>query len=162
MNSETQLLHIPDLMSITTIRWSPTCELCLVAQISSGTAAAADANGGLNIAIDENSKVFYVGGSTILQRNLCRRSQYYDRRPGYNITIRTLSTNADGTIAFQTGSSASDNRVGFTAFQRTTHTGTTKNELIQLPDTIISFCPIDFAKSLETQNRFFHLAPALL
>ncbi len=116
---------------------SPTFERYLVSHLSgSGAPALADANAAVNIAINATGNAFWVGVQP-----------YYSETsptvgvdattggPDYNAGTRTLSTNDDGTIiAFQTGGSAVDNRVGFTAFQRvTTHTGTTKNESTAAP-----------------------------
>jgi hypothetical protein len=45
--------------------------------------------------------------------------------PDYNTATHA---NADRSIAFQTGGSAIDNRVGFTRFERQSHAGVCKNE----------------------------------
>ncbi|MDH4263198.1 MAG: hypothetical protein OEV78_09170 [Spirochaetia bacterium] len=111
---------------------TPTYERYLVAHINAGTALAVDANAGVNLAIDGNGSVFYAGTQPYFSASSIASTDALKGGPDYNASTRTLSTNADGTIAFQTGGSA-DNRVGFTAFQRTavgaTHTGTCKNEL---------------------------------
>ena len=110
----------------------PTYERYLIAH-NTGTAVAADANAAVNLAIDENGKVFYAGGQPYFSAGSASASDPANGGPDYNASTRTLSTNTDGSIAFQTGGSSSDNRVGFTAFQRSTHTGTCKNELSTSP-----------------------------
>ena len=103
---------------------TPTYERYLVSHSTSGSPVQANANAQVNFAVDPNGAVFWVGVQPYFSPTSTTTG------PDYNTSTRTLATNSDNTISFQTGGSSDDNRVGFTAFQRaTTHTGTCKNEL---------------------------------
>ncbi|MDH4201215.1 MAG: hypothetical protein OEV66_12710 [Spirochaetia bacterium] len=110
---------------------TPTYERYLVAH-NTVTPVAGDENGGVNLAIDPNGSVFYAGVQPYFSATSANPANATNGGPDYNASTRTLGINADGSIAFQTGANAVDNRVGFTTFMRTavtvTHTGQCKNE----------------------------------
>ena len=115
---------------------TPTFERYLISHLAdpSGVPALEDANAAVSLAVDESGEVFYV----ILQPWYSPTSpSEYDAAkggPDYNTTVRQFSKNSDGSIAFQSGGDAMDNRAGFPAFQRATHQGMCKNELDSSPE----------------------------
>ncbi len=112
----------------------PTFERYLVSHLAgAGTPELADANGAVNVAVDAASRVFYVGVSPYLSETSASPGDGIKGGPDYNTTTRMLSVNTDGTLSFQTGGDITDDRVGFTAFQRSTHTGTCKDEGLSSP-----------------------------
>ena len=114
---------------------APTFERYLVSHLadSTGTPALADANAAVSLAVDENSEVFYVIVQPWYSITSPSEADAAKGGPDYNASVRTFSKNADGSIAFQSGGDAMDNRAGFPAFQRMTHEGTCKNELPTSP-----------------------------
>ena len=109
---------------------TPTFERYYIAHSSTvASPAAADENAAVNLAIDPDGDVFYAGVQPYFTESSPSSSSTTKGGPDYNTATRTFSANADGSIALQTGGSSIDNRVGFTAFSRADHTGTTKNEL---------------------------------
>ena len=112
-----------------------TFERYLIAHATTNTLAAsltlAKANAEINLAIDPNGEVFYVGGQPYFSETSPATPDTSNGGPDYNAGTRVFSKNADGSIAFQTGGSLIDNRAGFTAFKRASDnvgTGTCKNE----------------------------------
>lgn len=108
---------------------NPTFERYLVSHLKNeGIPALSDANASVAFAVDPAGTVFYIGVSPFYSQTSPSGYDPDKGGPDYNTSTRTFSTNADGSIAFQTGGSIEDNRAGFTAFQRTSHDGTCKNE----------------------------------
>ena len=101
---------------------TPTFERYLISHAASGTAIFADANAAVNMGIDPSGEVFYIGDQPFYSATSTNDG------PDYFAGVRTFSKNTDGSIAFQAGGSEEDHRVGFTAFERATHTGTCQNE----------------------------------
>ena len=113
-----------------------TFERYLIAHATSSSAAAAltaaNANAEVNLAVDPNGVVFYSSVQPYFSETSPSAASLTNGGPDYNTNTRILSVNADGSIAFQTGGSAGDNRVGFTAFKRASDNvgaSTCKNEL---------------------------------
>jgi hypothetical protein len=108
---------------------TPTFERYLISHLSgAGTPLLVDANASVSFAVDSDNSVFYVEGAPYYSETSPSSYDAAKGGPDYFASTRVFSTNSDGSIAFQTGGSVEDNRVGFTAFQRNTHTGTCKNE----------------------------------
>ena len=108
---------------------APTFERYLISHSASSTMPAIeDANAYVNLAVDDADHVFYVAVAPYYSATSPGGGDPMKGGPDYNTSTRTLSTNADGSIAFQTGGDVNDNRVGFPAFQRSTHVGVCKNE----------------------------------
>jgi hypothetical protein len=108
---------------------TPHLERYLISHLSgAGEPALADANAAVNLAIDGDDDVFWVLAQPYYSPT---SASWVDATKGgadYNTQVRTFSTNEDGSVAFQTGGSVEDDRVGFTHFERATHNGICKNE----------------------------------
>lgn len=111
-----------------------TFERYLVSHLKSeGTPELADANAAINLVSDPNNDVYYIIAQPYYSETSPSGYNVDKLGPDYNTATRSFTKNADGSIQFQTGGSAEDNRVGFGAFKRETHTGTCKNELASSP-----------------------------
>ena len=108
---------------------TPHLERYLISHLSdTGEPALEDANAAVNLAVDEDDEVFWVLVQPYYSPN---SPSWVDAEKGgadYNTQVRTFSTNEDGSIAFQTGGSVEDDRVGFQSFARADHDGICKNE----------------------------------
>lgn len=108
---------------------TPHLERYLISHLSgAGEPSLEDANAAVNLAVDENDEVFWVLAQPYYSPTSPSWSDAEKGGADYNTQVRTLSTNDDGSIAFQTGGSVEDDRVGFMSFERTTHDGVCKNE----------------------------------
>ena len=108
---------------------TPTLERYEVAHSSVSAAAAAalthaQANAAINLGIDPSGAVFYVGVQPLYSETSPSGADATNGGPDYNTATRKFSTNADGSVSFQTGGGPEDNRVGYTAFFRHPATGT--------------------------------------
>jgi len=107
----------------------PTFERYLVAHsATAGVMTVDDANASVNFAVDADRHVFYVSVAPYYSETSPGGGDPAHGGPDYNTSTRSFSANADESIAFQTGGSSIDNRVGFTGFERRSHAGVCKNE----------------------------------
>lgn len=113
---------------------TPTFERYLISHLAApGTPALADANGAVMFGVDASNNVFYVGDQPFYSTTSPSFSNAEKGGADYNASVRTFSTNSDASIAFQAGGDITDNRVGFSAFARSTHQGTCKDEALISP-----------------------------
>lgn len=108
---------------------TPNLERYLISHLSeAGEPALEDANAAVNLAVDGEGRVFWV---LVQPYYSATSANWMDAVKGggdYNTQMRTVSTNEDASIAFQTGGSIEDDRVGFASFERADHDGICKNE----------------------------------
>ncbi len=113
---------------------TPTFERYYISHLlGAGTPVQDDANAIVNLGIDPGGEVFYVTLEPYYSPTSPSEADAEKGGPDYNTVVRQFSKNTDGSIAFQSGGDITDNRVGYTMFQRMTHTGTCKNEMVSSP-----------------------------
>src|SRR5262249_45130877 len=113
---------------------TPTFETYHVSHLASaGTPDVVDANAEVSFAVDPAGEVFYVILNPWFSPTSPSQTDATKGGPDYNTMVRMSTKTKDGPTASKGGGDASENRAGFTMFQRTPPTGTCKNELPASP-----------------------------